>query len=62
MKRRNRARQTTTLEERLAKFSAALQEQAKRVSPHTHESQQLQKRISSCNEARRLNGSLNARR
>jgi hypothetical protein len=62
MKKRNRTKQSTTLERRLAKFAAALQQQAKALTPGSAEAVQLQKRIQSCEAALRLNDSLNAGR
>lgn len=62
VKKRNRAKQATTLEERLSKFTASLEEQAATTQPNTDQAIQLRKRLSSCETALRLNDTLNASR
>ena len=61
-KKRNRAKQTTTLDARLSKFTTDLRRQAKTLQSNTSEALQLQKRIRSCEAALRLNLSLNSGR
>ena len=45
-KKRNRAKQTTTLDERLTRFVNDLRQQARAVKPNTDQAMQLRKRIS----------------
>jgi len=61
-KTRNRAKQTTTLKERLARYSADLKEQANTAQLQTEQVKQLHKRIGQCETAMQLNESLNAGR
>jgi hypothetical protein len=61
-RKRNRAKQTTTLEERISSFTASLQQQAEKNPTNKEEAVQLRKRISSCQTALSLNHTLNSRR
>jgi hypothetical protein len=44
MKKRNRLKQTTTLEERLSRFTTDLRQQARTLDPGTEEAKRLRKR------------------
>jgi hypothetical protein len=57
-KKRSRAKQTTTLNERLTKFVMDLRRQAHELEPNTEEALQLRKRISQGEDALQLNESL----
>jgi hypothetical protein len=58
-KTRNRAKQTTTLDERILRFVADLQQKARTLEPNTEEARLLHERISQGESALRLNQSLN---
>ncbi len=57
-KKRNRAKQTKTLDERLTRFVTDLRLRAHDLEPNTEEALQLRKRISQGEDALRLNESL----
>ena len=57
-KKRNRAKQTTTLHERLTRFVTDLRRQAQALEPNTAQGLQLRKRISQGEDALQLNESL----
>jgi hypothetical protein len=57
-KKRNRIKQTTTLEERLSRFTIDLRQQAQTLDPGTEEAMTLRKRIRQGESALRLNASL----
>jgi hypothetical protein len=57
-KKRNRIKQTTTLEERLSRFTIDLRQQARTLDPGTEEAMRLRKRIRQSESALRLNASL----
>jgi hypothetical protein len=59
-KKRNRLKQTTTLEERLSRFTTNLRQQARTLDPGTEEAERLRKRIGQSEVALRLNTSLTA--
>jgi hypothetical protein len=57
-KKRNRAKQTTSLNERLTKFVTDLRKKTPNLEPNTEEAVQLRKKISPGEDALRLNESL----
>jgi len=60
-KRRNRSKQITTLNERLAEFGARLYEEARKAAPGSEEQDALIKRARRTEVATRLNDSLSLR-
>jgi len=58
--KRKRIKQTTTLEERLSRFTTQLQSEAKSCEPNSEEALNLQRRIRKTEAARRFNISLNS--
>jgi uncharacterized protein (DUF2235 family) len=58
VKKRNRFKQTTTLEERLSRFTTDLRQEAKTVQAGTEEAVRLGKRIRQSEAALRLNAFL----
>ena len=61
IKRRNRAKQTSTLDERLAKFTENLRQQAKTLPGSSQEAAELGRRIRQGEAALRINASLTAK-
>jgi hypothetical protein len=60
VKKRSRRKHTTTLEDRLLKFTADLQEKVKTCHPGTDEAVSMRRRIRQSEAALRFNTSLNA--
>ena len=58
MKKRNRFKQTTTLQERLSRFSSDLRQQARSLEPNTEQATRLRRRIRQSEAALRLNDAL----
>jgi hypothetical protein len=57
-KKRNRFKQTTTLQERLSRFTTDLRQQGRMLDPGTEEAMRLRKRIRQSESALHLNASL----
>jgi hypothetical protein len=58
IKKRNRSKQTTSLDERLARYGADLRYQAITLPSETHQAQEALKKLHQIDAARRLNASL----